>query len=215
MQNRADQRRYHYIYKITRFDGVFYIGLHSTDDLDDGYFGSGTRLSNSIRYHGVEKHKKEILEFLPSRKALKEREAEILTEELRADPMCMNIAPGGSGGWCGNPNSIKPLLDPKVRARANAGATKTISRRRSDPLFEAAYLESRRKASSTSTRFQGKRHSDETRVTMSLSHQGKHDGQKNSQFGTCWMSKDGKAIKVKKTEVQQYIRSGYKQGRKS
>lgn len=39
---RAIFRKYHYIYKITRNqDGKFYVGMHSTDDLDDGYFGSG------------------------------------------------------------------------------------------------------------------------------------------------------------------------------
>lgn len=40
MQNRSDRRKHHYIYKITRDDGFYYIGMHSTDDLDDGYFGT-------------------------------------------------------------------------------------------------------------------------------------------------------------------------------
>ena len=39
-KRRVDQRKYHYIYKITRDDGKYYIGLHSTDDLDDGYLPS-------------------------------------------------------------------------------------------------------------------------------------------------------------------------------
>lgn len=211
---RADQRRYHYIYKITRDDGRYYIGMHSTDDLEDGYFGSGQRLSRSIKKHGNGKHRKEILEFLPNRKSLREREAEILTEDLRADPMCMNIAPGGGGGWIGNPNSLIPLLDPNVRARGNASATQTIKRRREDPLFEQKFIEARRKGSSTSKKFAGKQHSAETRITMSMSHQGKHDGQKNSQFGTCWMSKDGKVIKVKRTEITLYEQQGFKPGRK-
>lgn len=211
MQNRADQRKYHYIYEITRFDGMFYIGLHSTDDLDDGYFGSGTRLSNSLRYHGVEKHKKEILEFLPSRKALKDREAEILTEELRADPMCMNIAPGGSGGWCGNSNSLKPLLDPQVRARANASATRTIKERRTDSAYNEKFLLQSRLASSVSSRFTGKQHTEATKQKM---RKPKNVGEKNSQFGTCWITKDGQSIKVKKERVEEFLVSGYLRGRK-
>lgn len=96
---RADQRAYHYIYKITRDDGRYYIGMHSTDDLDDGYFGSGQRISRSVKKHGKGRHQKQILEMLPSRKELKAREAEIITEDVRSDPLCMNIAPGGGGGF--------------------------------------------------------------------------------------------------------------------
>jgi hypothetical protein len=71
---RADQRKYHYIYRIDRDDGRYYIGMHSTDDLDDGYFGSGSLLSKSIKKYGVEKHVKHILEYLPSRESLRIRE---------------------------------------------------------------------------------------------------------------------------------------------
>jgi len=39
------QKKYHYIYKTTNIlNYKFYIGMHSTDDLDDGYVGSGKRL---------------------------------------------------------------------------------------------------------------------------------------------------------------------------
>lgn len=210
MQNRADQRKYHYIYKITRFDGLFYIGLHSTDDLDDGYFGSGTRLTNSIRYHGIEKHTKEILEFLPTRKMLKEREAEILTEDLRADPLCMNIAPGGSGGWCGNANSLKPLRDPVVRARGNVRATMTIRSRRQDPLYNEKFLQKQRKAAASSKRFTGKQHSEETKQKM---RKPKNLGSANSQFGTCWVT-NGTPLKIKQEQLEEYLVKGYRRGRK-
>ena len=95
---RADQRKFHYIYKITRQDGKYYIGMHSTDDLEDGYFGSGQLLWKSIKKHGKEKHVKEILEFLPSRRELKERERIFVNEEILDDPLCMNLKLGGEGG---------------------------------------------------------------------------------------------------------------------
>jgi hypothetical protein len=96
---RADQRKYHYIYKITRLDesGKYYIGMHSTDKVEDGYFGSGTLLSKSIKKHGKDKHSKEILEFLPTREALKCREKEIVNDELLGDKRCMNLKLGGEG----------------------------------------------------------------------------------------------------------------------
>ncbi len=113
---RANQRKYHYIYKIIRDDGRYYIGMHSTDDpddlddlddLNDGYFGSGKKITRSIKKHGKEKHSKEIIEFLSTRKELKAREEEIITEEMRNDPLCMNLAPGGGGGLCSTEHQLK------------------------------------------------------------------------------------------------------------
>jgi hypothetical protein len=40
--------------------------MHSTDKLEDGYFGSGKRLWFSINYHGKDNHVKEIREYLPT-----------------------------------------------------------------------------------------------------------------------------------------------------
>ena len=68
------ERKHHYIYKITyKVTNRFYIGMHSTDNMDDGYFGSGKRLWFSINYHGKENHEKEILEFCSTRAELKKR----------------------------------------------------------------------------------------------------------------------------------------------
>lgn len=96
--NRADQRKFHVIYKTTCVEtGKYYIGMHSTDDINDGYLGSGSILSRSVKKYGREKHVYEILEFLPDRKSLGLREEEIITDELRSDPRCMNIRNGGTG----------------------------------------------------------------------------------------------------------------------
>lgn len=95
----TNPRKYHFIYKTTcKVNGKFYYGMHSTDNLDDGYVGSGTRLWHSIKKHGRENFSIEILEFLPDRESLKKREAELITEDLLRDPMCMNLALGGAGG---------------------------------------------------------------------------------------------------------------------
>ena len=68
-------RKYHYIYKTTCIiTNRFYIGMHSTDNLQDGYIGSGKRLYYSIKKYGKENHTCEILEFLPDRLSLKNRE---------------------------------------------------------------------------------------------------------------------------------------------
>ena len=90
------QKKYHYIYKTTcNVNGKYYIGMHSTDNLEDGYLGSGKRLWYSINYHGKENHTKKILEFLKNRKELKKREKEIVNEQLLSEELCMNLKLGG------------------------------------------------------------------------------------------------------------------------
>lgn len=87
--------------------------MHSTDKLDDGYIGSGQVLWRSIKKYGKEQHKCEVLEHLPDRKALSLREEQILSTELRSEPLCMNIAPGGIGhhpGWYTTSESTKQKL---------------------------------------------------------------------------------------------------------
>lgn len=74
--------------------------MHSTDNLDDGYLGSGTRLRRSIAKHGKEKHERAIVEMCTSRQQLKQREREIIEPFIiQSDLLCMNIALGGEGGW--------------------------------------------------------------------------------------------------------------------
>lgn len=106
MRNQPKTRKHHVIYKTTRLDGsgAYYIGMHSTDVLDDRYLGSGIILNRSIKKYGRDIHKKEILEHLPSREALSAREAEIVSEAILSDPRCMNITLGGGGASSGKKN---------------------------------------------------------------------------------------------------------------
>jgi hypothetical protein len=48
--------------------------LHSTNNLEDGYIGSGDRLKSSVRHYGKKNHKLEILEFHDSRDLVMQRE---------------------------------------------------------------------------------------------------------------------------------------------
>lgn len=114
---RASRRQYHYIYKIIRDDGMFYIGRHSTNNLDDGYFGSGIRIVRSVEKYGRSRHTIAILEFLPSLADVKIREEQIVNEDILLDPMCLNLALGGGGG------GRKGL----VPVRTSCGTTRSVS----------------------------------------------------------------------------------------
>lgn len=95
-------KKYHYFYQIVNnINQHFYYGIHSTDNLDDGYMGSGVRLHRAYKKYGIENFSKEILKFFDTRKDAADYEAEIVTESLMRDDNCYNIAHGGE-----NPTSL-------------------------------------------------------------------------------------------------------------
>ena len=81
--------------------------MHSTDDLNDGYIGSGTRLKHLIYKHGKNIFTLDILEFLPNRKLLKIREKEIVNKDFLLEEKCMNLKPGGTGGFNNEEHQFK------------------------------------------------------------------------------------------------------------
>ena len=87
---------YHYLYKIVNnISGEYYYGVHSTEDLDDGYFGSGAQLKNNIKEFGKNNFTKTILEFFPNRSTLMKEEKRIVNNEMLKDPKCLNVILGG------------------------------------------------------------------------------------------------------------------------
>lgn len=97
---RASRRKYHIIYKTTCLvTNKYYIGMHSTDDLEDGYMGSGQVLWKSIKKYGKEQHRCEVLEYLPDRGRLALREEELVNPDTLKDPLCMNLRTGGTGNY--------------------------------------------------------------------------------------------------------------------
>jgi hypothetical protein len=99
IMNRPSRRKHHFIYRTTCLvTDKYYVGMHSTDDVDDGYMGSGRILERSIKKHGLDKHVRYIVEVCDDRAALAEREKEIVNVKMLRDPLCMNLVEGGNGG---------------------------------------------------------------------------------------------------------------------
>ena len=96
MTGRAENRRYHYFYKITNnVNGHFYYGVHNTDDLDDGYMGSGKRLQIAYKKYGIDSFSKEIIKFFDTSKEAFEYESDVVTENLVKEVSYYNCELGG------------------------------------------------------------------------------------------------------------------------
>lgn len=221
------QKKYHFIYKTTNLiNNKFYVGMHSTDDLEDGYFGSGKRLGYSIRKHGLENHKFEVLEFLSSREELKKREAELVNEELLKHPLCMNLKFGGEGGW-DHVNTDLDFLNGQVQLMNSVRAKKM-----KDLTFYENFCKVCRDAQSknevrikiTAGRTAsgnnynqckiGSKHSEETKKKIGTQNSKLQSGSGNSQFGTCWINNGTEAKKIKKDDLNVWLNDGWQIGRK-
>ena len=90
--------KYHFVYKITNdFDNRYYIGKHSTDNLDDNYFGSGRIITGLINKYGKEHFKKEIIKFFNTSLEAFKYEEYLVNENLLEDKNCINLQIGGRG----------------------------------------------------------------------------------------------------------------------
>ena len=97
------KKKYNYFYKITNnINNHFYYGVHTTNNLNDGYMGSGTRLKYAYKKYGIENFSKKILKFFETSEEAFQYESDMLTETLVKDTNCYNIKFGGKG-WntCG------------------------------------------------------------------------------------------------------------------
>lgn len=206
------QKKYYYIYRTTCLvTNKYYIGMHATDNLEDQYLGSGKRLWYSLNKYGRDNHVLEILEYCDCMSSLKDREACLVTKELLKDPLCMNLALGGGGGWYNKETQLKC---------SKAGGNATVSSRKKNTDLQREHIErfskmvknnhSNGKYSNVS-RFKGKSHSEETKEKIGSSNSTKQKGSANSQYGTCWIT-DGR--ENKKIYKGCLIPKGWRLGRK-
>ncbi len=87
------------IYKTTNLlNNKYYIGCHQTDNLNDGYLGSGKHLKYAIKKYGKNNFKFEIMYSLSSKEEMFELERNIVNEDLINNPLTYNLKIGGSGG---------------------------------------------------------------------------------------------------------------------
>jgi len=213
------QKLYHYIYRTTCLvTGKFYVGMHSTDDLDDGYLGSGKILGYSRRKHGDENHKREILELLPTREALKLRETEIVNEQLLADPLNINLKYGGDGGgFLAEKNKVNDFHRKGQAAALEKMRDNLSAMRKRQWLNPSVALQATKRnldcgrklgvATARSVDSIARRKNTFARI-------GHQQGVKNSMNGKRWMTNGIVSKPVLIQQMTTYFENGWKLGRK-
>jgi hypothetical protein len=213
------QHEFHFLYKTTNLvNGKYYVGMHSTSNLSDEYLGSGKRLWYSIRKHGRENHVREILEFFPDRKSLKEKEIEFVNAEMLSDPLCMNLCFGGERGF--NPEAAAKGGRASIGKNGHLGSKEVHRRIREDEGFKQKWVEkinsTHLERTGSKNGWKGKTHREEVIEAMRNSRKEFQKGEKNSQFGKMWIYNiaEKRSIRVDKAEIDKYLSQNWKLGRK-
>lgn len=88
---------YFYVYKIVnQVNNKEYIGFHSTNDLNDGYMGSGKLILRALEKYGPSAFKKTILKIFDNQKDAEDYERYLVDEEYVKREDTYNLSLGGN-----------------------------------------------------------------------------------------------------------------------
>ena len=150
---------FRFIYKTTNIlNGMYYIGMHRTDNIEDKYLGSGRRLLKAIKEFGKENFIREIIQFAQSDEEVMALEKYYVSSEVVNDPLSYNMMTGGAG-------------------RLSFGEENNLSEEGYQRLVESG-----KRYSGENNPFYGKEHTNETKSLLSALASSRI-GSKNSFFG--------------------------------
>lgn len=253
--------KYHYFYRIENIiNGKYYYGIHSTNNLDDGYMGSGRNLKRDYKIYGKENFVKTIIKYFQSRELASEYESEMVSETCVLDENCYNMKIGGDFGTTVGTILVKDYSSKFLRVlpndkRLESGELIPVSKGMV-PVYDkqscSFKLVEREDYSSNNDKYihvcngtiivkdkngmatrvsfdderyingdlipfwRGRKHTQETKDKMSKTHKANNDqsGEKNSQFGTCWITNGVENKKIKKEDINIFLNKGWSKGRK-
>ena len=216
-------KKYYLVYKTTNLvNGKIYIGKHETDNLDDGYLGSGKLLKRAIEKYGEENFKREILFECSTREEMNAKEAELVNEEFLKRKDVYNLKQGGQGGF----DFINTSSDIKTRANFTKWKKLTQTEKRTlckkiGASVKQIWIDHPEQYSAACAgkfplAFKGKHHTEESKQKIGEKNK-QLVGKRNGSFGTVWIYNESleQNKKVKKEEVETFLAQGWKLGRKT
>lgn len=123
-----EPKTYNYLYQITNtINHKIYVGCHSTNDLEDGYMGSGTYINRAYQKYGKENFTKTILEFYPDSTSMFAAERDMVTPEFIRGVTNYNGSVGGRGGMKSEEIYNSPTRSAKIGVHSKGKASMKTS----------------------------------------------------------------------------------------
>lgn len=163
---------FHYTYKVASSSGKYYVGRHSTSNIDDGYLGSGKWVRSLKNKKSLIK---EILSYYECFDELLKAEAELLSEHVgKENCMNFNVNPSGFSSGALNP-AHRRCQKQKLRERMktdNPSKRSETRQKKSEsmkgkPVFPVGYQMSDDHRQSISDGRKGIKYSEEGRKKLS------------------------------------------------
>ena len=198
----------HYIiYKTTNnINGKYYIGQHITDNLEDGYLGSGVALNRAIKKYGRENFTREILATATNEEMLNDLEAVYVTWKEVDDENCYNLMTGGGASGLRSKETRKKMSAAKKGNTNMLGKTQSVDTRKKIGESNKARRhspETKQKISVAKKGRPGKKHSPESRQKM-------REAKKNVSLETRKKLSQATSGKTHSPETKQKISEGLK-----
>jgi len=204
------------IYKIiNNINQKHYIGMHKTNNLDDGYMGSGILIRRAIEKYGTENFKKEILYVFDNELDMRNKEKELVVLSENS----YNLLEGGKGGF-GFINSRG--LNGTSEGR-KLGGIKSSSKE-TNAFYNLSDDSIKKRVAVRKQKYGVQGYTEAARINCNnenamIKRKQTYDsinyqrGENNSQFGTCWVTNGEENKKIKKEELDKFIELGYYKGR--
>ena len=213
----------HYLYQITNLvNNKIYVGVHITNNLNDGYMGSGKVIKRAIEKYGIDNFRKDILEYFENAESMYAREKEIVTNDFLLREDVYNLRRGGNGGFDYiNANPEKYLTEKRLSCLMPIEECQRRFKEKwnNDPEFRIRQSENSRKRIQSIIEkypegtFKNRKHTPESLQKMKQSAVGRGAGELNSQYGTRWIYNTELRIskRISKTDP---LPQGWFEGRK-
>ena len=208
------------IYKTTNnINGKIYIGAHKTNDVNDGYLGSGRILKRAIKKYGVENFSKEILFDFDTPEEMFEMEVNLVDNDFVLRDDTYNLTVGGYGGFAFI-NSVPGLNHKNKDMKKCAMKGAKALREKLGDSFDEHLKKWQRKGRKRTIKmygrfgggptFTGKKHTDEAKRKIGTANSKHQSGKNNSNYGKCWIYNLDlkKSMTIPKNDLEKWLLEG-------